>query len=201
MSYVSKILKLNSFPVDLINEIIGKVLLKFQNPKVVSTVSGKETVIILPFVGPDSFTLKSSLLKLYGQCFPQFKLKVIFKVDRRISGFFRVKDVIPVEWKSHVVYELSCDACNASYIGKTVNTLRERFISGANAHLKFDQKFESPFKLHLRDNPTHSFDSDKIQVVDSSAYNIDLETKESLYISYLKPSLNTDTKSRPLLLF
>ena len=120
MSYVSKILKLNSFLVDLINEIIGKVLLKFQNPKVVSTVSGKETVIILPFVGPDSFTLKSSLLKLYGQCFPQFKLKVIFKVDRRISGFFRVKDVIPVEWKSHVVYELSCDACNASYIGKTV---------------------------------------------------------------------------------
>ena len=37
-----------------------------------------------------------------------------------------------------------------------------------------------------------------------SAYiynNIDLETKETLYISYLKPSLNTDTKSRPLLLF
>ena len=46
-----------------------------------------------------------------------------------------------------------------------------------------------------------SFNSDKIQVLDSSAYNIDLETKESLYISYLKPSLNTDTKSRPLLLF
>ena len=77
----------------------------------------------------------------------------------------------------------------------------ERFISGANAHLKFDQKFESPFKLHLRDNPTHSFDRDKIEVLDSSPYNVDLETKESLYISYLKPSLNTDTKSRPLLLF
>ena len=201
VSYVSRVLKLNAFPVELINEIIGKVLLKFQCPKVISTVSGKETFIILPFVGPDSFTLKSNLVKLYGQCFPQFKLKVIFKVDRRISSFFRVKDVIPVEWKSHVVYELSCDACNASYIGKTVNTLRERFISGANAHLKFDQKFESPFKLHLRDNPTHSFDRDKIEVLDSSPYNVDLETKESLYISYLKPSLNTDTKSRPLLLF
>ena len=88
-----------------------------------------------------------------------------------------------------------------SHIGKTVNTLRERFISGANAHLKFDQNFESPFKLHLRDNPTHSFDRDKIEVLDSSPYNVDLETKESLYISYLKPSLNMDTKSRPLLLF
>ena len=64
-----------------------------------------------------------------------------------------------------------------------------------------NQKFESPFKLHLRDNPTHSFDRDKIEVLDSSPYNVDLETKESLYISYLKPSLNTDTKSRPLLLF
>ena len=87
------------------------------------------------------------------------------------------------------------------YIGKTVNTLRERFISGANAHLKFDQQFQSPFKLHLSDNPTHSFNRDNIRILDTSPYNIDLETKESLYISYLKPSLNTDTKSRPLLLF
>ena len=126
---------------------------------------------------------------------------MIFKVDRRISSFFRVKDVIPIQWKSHVVYELSCDACNASYIGKTVNTVRERFIVGANAHLKFTgQQYQSPFKLHLSENPTHSFDIDNVQILDTSPHNIDLETKESLYISYLKPSLNTDTTSRPLIL-
>jgi len=93
----------------------------------------------------------------------------------------------------------TCDACNASYIDKTVNTLRERFISGANAHLKFDQQFESPFKLHLREKPTHYFDRDKIQVLDTSPYN--LETKESPHISYPKPPLNTDTKSGPPPLF
>ena len=59
-----------------------------------------------------------------GQYFPQFKLKVIFKVDGRISSFFRVKDVIPVEWRSHVVYELSCDARVQRFIIYTSRSTR-----------------------------------------------------------------------------
>ena len=95
-----------------------------------------------------------------------------------------------LEWKSHVVYELSCDACNASYIGKAVNTLRERFL-GLMLISNLINNLSPLLSFTLEPyNPTHSFDRDKIQVLDSSAYNIDLETKESLYISYLKPSLN-----------
>lgn len=58
--------------------------------------------IIQPFAGLDFFVLKFNLFKIYAQFFPKFRFKVIFKVDRRISSFFRVKDVIPVKWKSHV---------------------------------------------------------------------------------------------------
>ena len=56
-------------------------------------------------------------------------------LQKVLSSFFRVKGVSPVVWKSHVVYKMSCDACNPSYIGRTANTLRERFIPGGNAHV------------------------------------------------------------------
>ena len=90
----------------------------------------------------------------------------------------------------HILAKLSIPCVRGSFLGLMHILNSTRSLSP-----------RSKFKLHLRDNPTHSFDRDKIEVLDSSPYNVDLETKESLYISYLKPSLNTDTKSRPLLLF
>ena len=43
-----------------------------------------------------------------------------------MSYYCNTKDRIPDYLKSHVVYEFSCPACNAGYIGKTDRNLGTR---------------------------------------------------------------------------
>ena len=110
-------------------------------------------------------------------------------------------DTIPTNWKSHVVYHIKCDACNASYIGKTVNTIHERFHVGTeSAHLSSKNE-NSPLITHLHQYPTHSFDTDTVKILCSAPYNTALEIMESLNIQYYKSSLNRNIYSRPLYLF
>ena len=115
---------------------------------------------------------------------------MIFSCNNRIGNFFRVKDTIPKLWRSHVVYKINCEACNASYIGKTINTLYERFHVGkTTAHLHPENAI-SPLNKHLRQFPSHSFDDENIQIIDTSITDEMLLIKESLYITHDKPKLN-----------
>ena len=161
----------------------------------------RELKLLLPFLGYDSLILRNNIKKLFNNALPQFDLKIIFTNTRRIGDLFKVKDTIPTNWKSHVVYHIKCDACNASYIGKTVNTIHERFHVGTeSAHLSSKNE-NSPLITHLHQYPTHSFDTDTVKILCSAPYNTALEIMESLNIQYYKSSLNRNIYSRPLYLF
>ena len=51
---------------------------------------------------------------------------MIFKPICRLSNFFHFKVRIPLELRSHVVYQFTCQCCNALYLGKTCRHLHTR---------------------------------------------------------------------------
>ena len=109
---------------------------------------------------------------------------------------FPFKDRVPHNMRSHIVYKLTCEACTASYIGKTVQNLSDRInreLSGSEYAAVEDHT--NAF------GSNHSFSLNKTEIICSANHNFSLELKESLMIGYEKPVLNRNIKSVPLKLF
>ena len=68
-----------------------------------------------------------------------------------------------------MVYQIQCEACgpSAAYVGKTINTLHERFY-GPNGHLHLSTN-GSALLEHLAQeiSPNCEFNSDNIKILDS----------------------------------
>ena len=94
--------------------------------------------------------------------------------------------------KSHVVYQIKCSSCNASYVGQTTRHLTTR--------LSEHKSRKGPVKLHQCKN---KIDSDSISVLDTTT-NSDsfLLTLEAIWIRDIKPKINTkdEFRSRELII-
>ena len=197
-TYLSK----NCFPSGLVKKCIQEVVNKLSlgKPDPSYDVPKKECRIILPYLGVDSFRIKQQIKKTFS-ALPCVKVQVIFSCKNRIRNMFRVKDFIPKLWSSHVVYKINCDSCNEFYIGKTINTLYERFHTGKNSGHLHPENVNSPLLKHIKKHPDHVFNSDNVQILDYDSCDNTLYTKESLYIGLEKPILNGNIGTRPLQLF
>ena len=102
--------------------------------------------------------------------------------------------------RSGVVYQIQCEDCGsgAAYVGKTVNTLRERFY-GSNGHLNPSTKSSTLLEhLGLDLNPTCEFNPYKIKVLDTCRGDLQLRYAESIHLKHSKQTLNTQERSIPL---
>ena len=73
----------------------------------------------IPYTGAQGDRLAKNLTKKLEWIVSQpFILKNLYKTTK-MSYYCNAKDRIPDYLKSHVVYEFSCNACNAGYFGKT----------------------------------------------------------------------------------
>ena len=80
----------------------------------------------IPYTGAQGDRLAKNLTKKLKWIVSQpFILKNLYKTTK-MSYYCNAKDRIPDYLKSHVVYEFSCPACNACYIGKTNRNLGTR---------------------------------------------------------------------------
>ena len=96
-----------------------------------------------------------------------------------------------------VVYKLTCPSCNASYVGQTVRHVQQR----VREHLGSKGIMKSHFDVCGVD-PLLIQDFDFVSVLDKAYKVSKLLTLEALYISKIKPVLNTkdEFKSRTLTL-
>ena len=121
------------------------------------------------------------------------KLNVVFSSGTTIGDMFPFKDRMPFLMNSHVVYKISCDACNASYIGKTTVTLDERF----RKHLV--SKEHSELKEHIKKcGSPHNFNTNNIKILDQKNSNYMLEISESISQKFDKPTLCGNKQSVPI---
>ena len=170
----------------------------------------------IPYAGAQGDRLVKNLTKKLKRIISQpFILKNIYKTTK-MSYYCNTKDRIPDYLKSHVVYEFSCPACNAGYIGKTDRNLGTRI----KEHCGLDKN--SPVFNHLAECnfyqytlTLHSFPcdgdvtltnqdilghirttvTDNMRIIGKSENWAELCFLESLNIKWKKPSLNNGIKA------
>jgi len=122
IEFLRDVFKRNGYPSSLIETSIKVFFEKFYVPKrVVLTVPKKELLVILPFMGNISITLRKQLHSCVTKLLPPCKTKLIFKSTNRLSSVFSFKDTIPNDLRSHLIYKFTCGNCNVSYYGKTTS--------------------------------------------------------------------------------
>lgn len=102
----------------------------------------------------------------------------------------------------NVVYRLDCKACPKDvsfYVGETRRAVRLRY----NEHLRDakNNRLETPFGLHQATHPGIPLDSSNVsvQILHTCKDGPDRKIWESLYIRDLKPTMNTQTSSWPVI--
>ena len=126
-------LKLNGFPMHLIDTYIGKVLNRHHANIIqpsITDIPRKEIVVAMPYLGPVLHVVKRQLVRLVHRFYPSVELKFVYRRGYRLANMFSYKDKFPLSCRSMVVYYTQCKQCgpSAAYIGKTVNTVYGRFF-------------------------------------------------------------------------
>ena len=196
----------NGFPTFLVDMCVNSVLAKvYAEPAAkVPTVSKKPLICVLPFLGPTSYLVSRRLKTLIHKHYPCIDLKVVFKRGFRIKDLFSFKDRLPLSCRSSVIYYTQCKKCgpSAAYLGKTKNTIHERFY-GSNGHLNPKTK-QSALHSHLSESvdPECEFVFKDIEILGTSTHDIRLRYMESLMLKIgKKQTLNTQEWSIPLRIF
>ena len=142
--------------------------------------------------------VKRDLVSLGGKFHPGVKLQVIFRRGFKLRNMFVRKDRFPLSCKSGVVYYTQCNKCgpSAAYIGKTINSLYERFHMPVSGHLH-PHNIDSALLGHIAktNDPDCKFVFNDIKILDSSNFDEQLGFIESILLKYEKQSLNVQERS------
>ena len=109
---------------------------------------------------------------------------------------FSVKDLVPFDLRSRVVYKFLCAGCNACYIGETSRHLSTR----VREHLSRDRN--SHVYQHLQQSQACRCLANKncFSIVDCVPNKLLLMLKEAMHIKWENPTLNKQLKHADLTL-
>ena len=127
------ILRKNLFPVHIVEKVINRYLSRAKiRPSASSQV--RQTVSTfyfkLPYVGSFTREAQKRLRKLVQRYCTNIEIKLAF------SSMFSVRDPIPVDLRSRVVYKFSCAGCNACYIREIELDVTWSYVKRQTAKLK-----------------------------------------------------------------
>ena len=138
----------------------------------------------LPYVNRKCEDYALRLKGIVEENFPQVEFNVAFQAPMTIGKMFPFKDgTKKVMERSLVVYSLKCEECSAQYIGKTERIVFHRMKEHRT-------KPDSSCFKHTIEYPTHSFNTDKVEILDSADSDKKLKLKELMYINSRKPAIN-----------
>ena len=132
----------------------------------------------LPFIGMYSKVTQNKIEKFCQRFCKNTEVKLVFT--------FSYKDSYPSVLSSKVAYKFVCASCNASYVGQAQRHLTTRI----------DEHFGKDKKSHIYQHLMSSADClnacsrDCFSILDTARTKYQLRIKESLFISWLKPTLN-----------
>ena len=178
------------YPLTMIDNVINKYLQNAVN----KTNTGSMPVEMpnietryfkLPFIGMYSKVTQNKIEKLCKRFCKSAKVKLVFS-SNKFCQTFSYKDSYPSALSSKVVYKFVCTCCNASYVGQTHRHLTTRI----------DEHFGKDKKSHIYQHLMSSADClnacsrDCFSILDTARTKHQLRIKESLFIRWLKPTLN-----------
>ena len=181
----------NGFNSNFTCSVINKLLNPSPRP---TTVNKAVIYFTIPYRGNARFKLRNGLTKLLKCFYPQVAVRVVFKPCSTIQNWFNIKDRIPIELQSSVIYLYQCRECNLSYVGQTAKHPKERISN----HLGISSRTQRPLAKpphsaitrdhsHPNDHPIHR---DSFKVLGTFASDMERLTAEELHIHHLKQELN-----------
>ena len=155
----------------------------------------------LPYLGKSTDGLRRSIKEICKQFIPSKDVIVYFKSGRRVSNFFRVKDVTPFELRSCVVYEYTC---HSRYIGQTGRHIKHRIAEHRGVSHLTGRVMKSESHSSIRDHCLQCTTADcsmsNFKIFATGSSELELLVKESLLIKRRKPVLNGNSGALELLL-
>ena len=139
----------------------------------------------LPFIGINSKVTQNKSEKLCKIFSKNVKVKLVFNSDK-LHQTFTYKDSYPSVLSSKVVYKFVCASCNASYVGQMHRHLTTRI----DEHFGRDKHSHIYQQLMSSTDCLNTCSRDCFTILDTARTKHQLCIKESLFISWLKPTLN-----------
>ena len=190
----------------MIDTCIGKVLNKYHantpdNSNNTNSVDKHDVTIAVPCLGPLSILLRRRIFRLARKFYPTVNLRVVFRRGFQLSNLFNYKDKFPLACRFMVVYHIGCRKCGPSqaYIGKTFNTLYERFHASGSGHLHPNNVNSAILNLiNKSGDPDSAFHFEDVKILETERYDQKIIFIESILLKYDRQNLNTCEHSIPL---
>ena len=125
---------------------------KYRIQENVMTVPKKNLLLVLAYLGPLSLQTRTKLRKSLKRILNCCNLQILFKSQKKLAKDFRLKDGIPMELTSDVVYKFQCGLWNESYYGECVTHLNvriEKYIGISPLTMKKVKPIGSAVSNHL----------------------------------------------------
>jgi len=184
---VIKVLLDNAYPLELIfkkiNHRIKDIVKINQSHKIERNANeSQRKLIVLPYIKNISEKINLSIDKS--------KYLIGYRILNKLTAFIkRHKDRNKFELNNNVVYKISCNNCNASYVGQTKRQLKTRI----NEHMKniaLDESKHSVITKHILDK-NHTFNWQNTKILDFESNYFKRLISEMIHIKTQENSLNS----------
>ena len=156
IQHLHKTFRSNSYPDNILNPILKTTHTPYTQTSLPSIPAAdkedsKTKILCLPYV-------RGITEKIEQVCknISSVKVKLISRPYRTIrQTLVNVKNKIPDERKTGVIYEIPCQDCDCVYIGETGRTLKKRLAEHKQAVRRFDEKNGVAMHVHSHNHHIH----------------------------------------------
>ena len=173
-----------------INDVLNKNRHQHNNP--MSTVSKKDIVVLLHYLGLRSNEVAKRLKSCVYKFYSCVDLKIVFQSTRCIKYFFPYKDRVNRSQQSRVIYKANCWDCNGFCIGKTKRRLHDRKTEHFKALSKDDNS--SAIADHVKATG-HNIKWDHFDILAKGKTDYHCKIKETLFIQELNNNNNNNNNN------
>lgn len=186
------ILKKNSYPEKLINQITKKRIHLYYNSE--KRLSNNENItkkyISLPYV--------PKLSEKIQNIFKNNDIEIAHKVTNNYNDLFtKLKTKIPTDYQTHCIYEIPCNNCDGKYIGQTMQYLHKRINQHKNSVKHVTNCNETALSKHAK-TEHHNFNFEQTKIIDKEQNNKSRMFLEMIHIKRNKNSINDRTDIQEL---
>ena len=148
--------------------------------------------------------LNREIRKIMLNHLPQIDLRLAIYNNYKIRSFFKIKDKLPNDLCSSIVYLFSCSKCSLEYIGSTTRNLTVRVDEHRGISSRTSCPLVRPLNSSIREHCnscSSNFNINNFKIINKATYNEELRIMESILIKLRKPTLNVDDTAHPLYIF
>ena len=150
--------------------------------------------IVIPYKGKEGERIVRQFRRALDRALPANVKPQIVYTGKKVGSYFRIKDKVPIEHQSNLVYAFKKEN-STLYNGET----SVRFGERTDQHQNTDKK-SSVYK-YLQEHPMNVSD-DNFEILETGLTNkINRKIAEALYIKDFNPPLNERVRSFKLMLF